>query len=88
VINDESVIATAVAGIERVMGSSVVVDTPTSMGGEDFANYLEVIPGALLRLGAAKGRGDLHSSTFVADEGCVAYGMISGVSALLALLDE
>ncbi|HEY5891302.1 MAG TPA: amidohydrolase [Acidimicrobiia bacterium] len=87
VINDELVVSTAVAGIERMMGKGTVTDTPTSMGGEDFANYLEVIPGALLRLGAAKGRGDLHSSAFQADESCVAHGISCGVSALLALLD-
>ncbi len=88
VINDESVVSRAVAGIERMLGKGIVTDTPTSMGGEDFANYLEVIPGALLRLGAAKGRGDLHSSTFQADERCVSNGILSGVSALLALIDD
>lgn len=88
VINDERVVSCAVAGIESVLGQGTVTDTTTSMGGEDFANYLEVIPGALLRLGAAKGRGDLHSSAFQADESCVSHGIFGGVSALLALIDD
>lgn len=88
VINDEVVVAGSVSGIEQTFGEGLVVDTPTSMGGEDFSNYLEFIPGALLRLGAAKGHGDLHSSAFLGDESTVAYGIRYGVAALLSLLDK
>lgn len=86
VVNDARVVATAVDGIEAVLGEDVIVHTPTSMGGEDFANYLDVAPGALLRLGAAKGRGDLHSSSFLLDEAAIGHGIMAGVGALTRLV--
>jgi amidohydrolase len=86
VVNDARVITQVVEGIEDMCGIGIVTDTPASMGGEDFANYLDVIPGALLRLGAAKGQGDLHASTFVADENAVAFGIKYGVTALVSQL--
>lgn len=88
VVNIESVVNASIEGIERLVGPDVITDTPTSMGGEDFSNYLEVIPGALLRLGAAKGRGDLHSSTFQIDERAIPHGIKCGVAALLRLLED
>lgn len=87
VVNDARIVTRAVDGIEALLGNDVVTSTPTSMGGEDFANYLDVIPGALFRLGAAKGRGDLHSSAFLLDEAALAHGIKAGVAALLNLAD-
>jgi len=85
VINDARVVATVADAISSIYGDDVIVHTPTSMGGEDFANYLDVVPGALVRLGAAKGRGDLHSSAFHLDEAAVGHGIRGGVAALLNL---
>lgn len=85
VINDDHVVDRAVAGIDWMFGAGTIRDTPTSMGGEDFANYLDVVPGALLRLGSAKGRGDLHSSGFLLDEASLLYGIKAGVATLLSL---
>jgi amidohydrolase len=48
-----------------------------SMGGEDFAFYLEQVPGAMLRLGCAPNAGKappLHSPLFDVDERCLAIG--------------
>jgi amidohydrolase len=48
-----------------------------NMAGEDFAHYLEHVPGAFLRIGAREGDGPViaaHSPRFVADEGCVLVG--------------
>ena len=48
-----------------------------SMGGEDFAFYLEHVPGAMLRLGCAPtaaGTHPLHSPLFDIDERCLAVG--------------
>ncbi len=87
VVNDARVVARAADGIELVLGQDSVTHTPTSMGGEDFANYLDVVPGALIRLGAAKGRGDLHSSTFLLDEAAISYGIRAGIAALLNQID-
>lgn len=53
------------------------IDLP-SMGGEDFAFYQELIPGAIIRLGAAlrdeRKRRPLHSSLFDIDEGALGVG--------------
>lgn len=85
VVNDEWVVARSVEGIRMSLGQDAVVPTETSMGGEDFSNYLAVTRGALLRLGAAAGGGDLHSASFVFNEEAVAVGLRAGTSALLAL---
>lgn len=85
VVNDEIVIHRATSGISSHFGESAVVDTETSMGGEDFSNYLTETRGALLRLGAASGGGDLHSASFVLNEDAIALGIHAGVSALLGL---
>ena len=39
------------AAAERVLGADAVTSTPQSLGGEDFAWYLESVPGSLARLG-------------------------------------
>jgi amidohydrolase len=48
-----------------------------SMGSEDFAVYLDHVPGAMFRLGAAGENGEwtgLHTPTFDIDESCLAIG--------------
>jgi len=86
VVNDARVIARVADGISYFYDDEAIVHTPTSMGGEDFANYLDVIPGALVRLGSAKGHGDLHSSAFHLDEAAIGHGIRAGVAALLNLV--
>jgi len=78
VYNDEGLtqlvrdVATNLVGPENV----VAMRRP-SMGSEDFAAYLEHVPGMMFRLGAA---GDgapwpgLHTPTFDVDERCLAVG--------------
>lgn len=85
VVNDATVVGRAVRAIEETIGQGTVVDTETSMGGEDFSNYLNVTPGALLRLGAASGGGDLHSASFRLNEDAIAVGIHAGTAALLGL---
>jgi len=86
VVNDARVIARVADGISSFYDDEAIVHTPTSMGGEDFANYLDVIPGALVRLGSARGHGDLHSSAFRLDEATIGHGIRAGVAALLNLV--
>ena len=63
----------------RTLGAESVqwIDLP-SMGGEDFAFYQELIPGAIIRLGAAlrdeRQRRPLHSSHFDIDERALTLG--------------
>lgn len=85
VVNDEVVVERATSGVSSHFGEGAVVDTETSMGGEDFSNYLTETPGALLRLGAASGGGDLHSASFALNEDAIGFGIHAGVSALLSL---
>ena len=45
----------------------------SSMGGEDFAYYLEKIPGAYFRIGCNDGKTrDIHTNEFDLDEHCIA----------------
>jgi amidohydrolase len=65
----------------------VWLDVP-SLGGEDFAFYQEVIPGAIVRLGAGgdpKLRRPLHSSLFDIDERCLEIGTTALVGWALRL---
>lgn len=88
VVNDQAVIHAATNGISRLMEGEVVFPTEPSMGGEDFANYLSVAPGALLRLGSS-GRGhDLHSPGFTLDEGTIGVGIKAGLAALLGMIER
>ena len=87
VVNDHTVVQAATSGIAHLVGAEAVVPTEPSMGGEDFANYLAVTPGALFRLGSS-GRGhDLHSPGFVLDEGSIGFGVRAGVAAMIGLAE-
>lgn len=85
VVNDNRIVAIASAALESEMGDGTVVPTQQSMGGEDFSNYLAVVPGALLRLGTASGGGDIHSAGFKLNEGAIPFGIRAGLTTLLAL---
>jgi amidohydrolase len=89
VVNDVRIIdAFALAGRE-VLGDTSVMPTHQSLGSEDFAWFLEAVPGALIRLGAAlpDRTVDLHSATFDVDEKCIEAGISVGAAALIRLLE-
>ncbi|WP_341257752.1 amidohydrolase [Gordonia malaquae] len=72
----------AVAGI----GPDAEVDTPQSPGGEDFAWYLEKVPGAMARLGVWSGTGpmcDLHQPNFDIDERALGVGIATLAGVIL-----
>lgn len=78
--NDPAAIALLRAAATVALGPDAVTGTQQSMGGEDFAWYLEKIPGALARLGVARaGSGlpptDLHQGSFDIDERALAIGL-------------
>ncbi|HEX8093439.1 amidohydrolase [Jatrophihabitans sp.] len=87
VANDGSLVGIQTRAALAAFGPQAVSETPQSMGGEDFAWYLQTIPGALARLGV-RGPGapvyDLHQSNFDIDEDALAIG----VRFTTALLDE
>lgn len=88
VVNDHDVVRIFADATTEALGPDAVVPTETSMGGEDFAYYLDRVPGGMFRLGAHCGGGDIHSASFRLDERCLPVGMAAGASALLALAER
>ncbi len=78
VYNDADLTALVTDVARDLLGASNVVSMPRpSMGSEDFAVYLEHVPGSMFRLGAAGQRSPwpgLHTPAFDVDEGCIAVG--------------
>jgi amidohydrolase len=80
------------AAAERVLGPAAITEAPQSLGGEDFAWYLESIPGALARLGTrtpgSAADFDIHQAVFDVDERAIGYGVrLLAATALTALHD-
>ncbi|WP_219415686.1 amidohydrolase [Pseudonocardia nigra] len=72
-----------------VLGPDAATGTEQSSGGEDFAWYLEHVPGAMARLGVWPGHGpmrDIHQPTFDLDERALPFGVRVLVNAALAAL--
>jgi len=63
---------------QALFGKGKIEETPPTLGGEDFACYLEKVPGAMFRLGVMnkkiKADKPWHSSEFIADENALTYG--------------
>ncbi|MEU7741612.1 M20 family metallopeptidase [Nonomuraea sp. NPDC049158] len=89
VVNDEMSVDMLAEAVERALGPGAVVPTQQSLGGEDFAWYLESIPGALARLGTRTPGGvtyDIHQGTFDIDEAAIGMGVrLMAATALTAL---
>ncbi|MFC4334993.1 amidohydrolase [Salininema proteolyticum] len=77
VVNDRSAAAMFAGATSAALGQQAVAEAPASMGGEDFAYYLEQVPGAMARLGVGRPgeRLDIHQGTFDIDEKALAYGV-------------
>jgi amidohydrolase len=91
VVNEESSAMLMARAAKSVLGSGHIVSTEQSLGGEDFAWYLETVPGALARLGTCgpdAPPGDLHRGTFDVDERAIAVGVRVFVATALAALAE
>jgi amidohydrolase len=91
VVNDEMSVEMLAEAAERVLGTGSVVPTEQSLGGEDFAWYLESISGGLARLGTRTPGGatyDIHQGTFDVDEKAIGMGVrLMAATALTALWD-
>jgi len=72
VINDETAVTNVERTIEGTFGEQAIHwNEQSSMGGEDFAHYLEHVPGAFIRVGTASGPETsypLHHHRFDIDE--------------------
>ena len=77
VVNEPVSTAMLARAVESVLGESGHVFTAQSLGGEDFAWYLESVPGAMGRLGTRTPGGstyDLHQGNLRIDERSVGIG--------------
>lgn len=78
-VNDDQCIRVAEKlGREVYGGNRIKMLTVPRMGAEDFANYLEHIPGAMLRLGTWGSEASaysLHAPQFNVDESAIAMGV-------------
>jgi metal-dependent amidase/aminoacylase/carboxypeptidase family protein len=87
-VNEPVSTAMLAAAAKRVLGADAVVSTPQSMGGEDFAWYLESIPGSLARLGTRRPGSaedvDIHQAAFDVDERAIGIGVRVMAAAALA----
>jgi len=90
VVNEPGAVEVQRAAVLAGFGPDALDETVQSMGGEDFAWYLEHAPGALARLGVrtpgAAASLDLHQSTFDIDEAAIAVGVRFMVHTVLAAL--
>jgi amidohydrolase len=89
-MNEVNSVGLLAAAAREVLGDAAVVGTEQSLGGEDFAWYLQRVPGALARLGVAppgtEGTLDLHRSEFDVDERAIGIGArVLAAAALHAL---
>jgi amidohydrolase len=78
-VNDPVSVALLESAAERVLGAEAVTAAPQSLGAEDFAWYLESVPGALARLGTRRPGSeddlDIHQPLFDVDERAIGVGV-------------
>ena len=77
VVNEPESTGILARAVEGIAGAGSLVSIAQSLGGEDFAWYLESVPGAMARLGTRSPDGpayDLHQGNLRIDEAAVAQG--------------
>jgi amidohydrolase len=77
VVNDPRAVALLRSAALETVGSDRLLQSPQSMGGEDFGWFADVMPIALARLGTHGGGPplDLHRGTFDIDEQAIGVGV-------------
>jgi len=87
-VNDAAATEVAFSAAGAILSEENVIDMPVSMGGEDFAFFLQMVPGSFGRLGSKsehdKNPAGLHTSTLMIDEEC----MVVGVAYYLSLVQN
>jgi amidohydrolase len=77
VVNDPGLVARLRNAALLMLGPQAPTATSQSLGGEDFAWYLQRVPGAMARLGTRTPGGathDLHQGDLVVDEQAIGFG--------------
>lgn len=92
-INETTSVEVMREAVTRSLGQGAVATTQQSLGGEDFAWYLEHVPGALARLGTHSPDWDgpmldLHRGTYDVDERVIGVGTRFMVTTALTALWE
>lgn len=82
VVNNDELTGMVIEAGRRLLGADKVVELPIpSMGGEDFAFYMQLTPGAFFRLGSSDERPEtrlmLHNSHIVINEQAIITGAIT-----------
>ncbi len=87
VINEERATAFVRDALFDIMGKEKVIEIPDPvMGGEDFAYYIEKIPGSFFRLGIGD-RPALHNSRFDFNDEAIPFGMRAMAGIALRFLE-
>ena len=87
VVNDAGMVDFATGVARRVLGENCLQPFDPIMGGEDFAYYLQKVPGAFLFLGAGDGREfPHHHPAFDIDEKALPVGVLLLTSLALEFL--
>ena len=87
-INHDAMVDIVVGEAKEIIGEENCIDLKDPvMGGEDFSEYLKIVPGAFFRLGTCNEAKETcisqHNSRFDVDDDALQYGMkIMGASAL------
>ena len=88
-VNDELMANFVLDVAKRTLGKDKVVDIDPVMGGEDFAYFLEKVPGAFLFLGAGDGMDfPHHHPAFDIDENVLPQGVLLMTSLALEYLHQ
>jgi len=87
-VNDDRMVDFVEKVATEIVGSSKVVELKEpSMGGEDFAYYLQKYPGAMFRLGTGPAP-SLHSDTFNFNDDAIETGMMMMASLTVKFLER
>jgi len=90
VVNDRATTAILEAAARMALGPDRVREAEQSLGGEDFAFYLQHVPGTMVRLGVGRPDGtemvDIHQPGFDVDESALGYGVRLMVHTAVAAL--
>jgi len=90
-INDPGLAEQVATSLKRLVGEENVVVLEPTMGGEDFAYFTQIAPGAFYHLGVRPKEVDemapLHNEKFAPDEGCLPLGVRSMCAVVLDYLE-
>lgn len=92
VVNDPDATGAFRSAIAALLGPAAVLETPQSMGAEDFAWFVDRVPGVMARLGVRHpgtlDAPDLHRGDFDVDEAAIGCGVRVLVAATLDALGD